>query len=295
MCKSLSRLLKSKLSRPFLVVMPIVLFVLLIGASVPVTYAAPDTTRTDVSNSAFKNYWHLSGGNWAWGPALTGPVQEPFVEGADGQRLVQYFSKGRMEQNYPGGSITSGLLVLEMVSGKMQIGEKQVAPMSCAVSSPIAGDLNTLAPTYEDLGLVIDQGECKGITGSGCAEQYHVGAPVDNEIFVDGSTVYVRPNADLAANHVLVGKYDVVSGHNIPQVFADYMNKMDSRSQIGMPISEPYWVRDVKVDGVSRQVVIQAFERRILTYTGYDDGWRVQMSNTGEHYLLCRYGQYLTP
>ena len=60
---------------------------------------------------------------------------------------------------------------------------------------------------------------------------------------------------------------------------------------VGRPISEPYWAR-VKVAGVEKDVLMQAFERRVLTYTPDNPAeWRVEMGNVGQHYLRWRYGR----
>lgn len=61
----------------------------------------------------------------------------------------------------------------------------------------------------------------------------------------------------------------------------------------GLPLSEPYWVR-ARIGGVERDVLVQVFERRVLTYTPDNPAaWRVEMGNVGRHYLHWRYG--LTP
>jgi hypothetical protein len=60
---------------------------------------------------------------------------------------------------------------------------------------------------------------------------------------------------------------------------------------MGLPISEPYWTR-VKVGGIEKDVLFQAFERRVLTYTPDNLAeWRVEMGNVGQHYLRWRHGQ----
>jgi hypothetical protein len=57
---------------------------------------------------------------------------------------------------------------------------------------------------------------------------------------------------------------------------------------IGYAKSEPFGAT-VKVAGVQRDVVIQAFERRILTYTPTNpDPFKVEMGNIGRHYLQWR-------
>jgi hypothetical protein len=60
---------------------------------------------------------------------------------------------------------------------------------------------------------------------------------------------------------------------------------------MGYPISEPYWTK-VKVGGVEKDVLVQAFQRRVLTYTPTNpEGWKVEMGNVGRHYYWWRYGK----
>ncbi|HUG16001.1 MAG TPA: hypothetical protein VMM78_13405, partial [Thermomicrobiales bacterium] len=59
----------------------------------------------------------------------------------------------------------------------------------------------------------------------------------------------------------------------------------------GLPISEAYWAR-VKVAGTYKDVLIQCFERRCLTWTPDNpDGWKVEAGNVGQHYFAWRYGE----
>src|SRR5687767_1551396 len=66
---------------------------------------------------------------WMWGPeANTNAMREPYVEGHDNSREVQYFDKSRMEvttdPSVPYDSIwfvTNGLLVNELMTGQMQV------------------------------------------------------------------------------------------------------------------------------------------------------------------------------
>ncbi len=52
----------------------------------------------------------------------------------------------------------------------------------------------------------------------------------------------------------------------------------------GFPVTEAYWTT-VRVAGTSRQVLMQAFERRVLTYTpGNPAGFEVEAGNVGAHY-----------
>jgi hypothetical protein len=57
----------------------------------------------------------------------------------------------------------------------------------------------------------------------------------------------------------------------------------------GLPISEAYWTRSL-VRGQVIDVLIQAYERRVLTYTPSNSpGFQVEMGNIGQHYYNWRY------
>src|SRR5947209_18809440 len=74
-----------------------------------------------------------------WGPVANAKngQNEPYKEAQGGQRLVQYFDKGRMELT--NGQLTNGLLATEIVTGQVQIGDKTFQPKA-APAIPIAGD-----------------------------------------------------------------------------------------------------------------------------------------------------------
>ncbi|MDQ6832243.1 MAG: hypothetical protein M3008_02490, partial [Chloroflexota bacterium] len=64
---------------------------------------------------------------------------------------------------------------------------------------------------------------------------------------------------------------------------------------VGFPITEAYWVK-VRVGGTQKQVLVQAFERRVLTYTPDNpDGFKVEAGNVGLQYLHWRYGDSAPP
>ena len=56
----------------------------------------------------------------------------------------------------------------------------------------------------------------------------------------------------------------------------------------GLAISEPYWV-STKIAGVDQVVLVQLFERRVLTYNPALSGNKVEMGNLGQHYYQWRY------
>jgi len=54
-------------------------------------------------------------------------------------------------------------------------------------------------------------------------------------------------------------------------------------------ISEAYWAQ-MRVKGSDLPVLIQAYQRRLLTYVpGFASEWQVQQGNVGQHYLEWRY------
>ena len=66
---------------------------------------------------------------------------------------------------------------------------------------------------------------------------------------------------------------------------------MDWVFAFGYPVSEAYWMR-AKLGGVETWMLVQAFERRILTYTPSNPAaFQVEMGNVGQHYRRWRYGQ----
>lgn len=111
-------------------------------------------TEPSFHNDAFRVTWErddlgvLNGANksWTWGPAYAsaaGITTEPYKEAPNGTRTVQYFDKSRMEDNSWRASgqwgVTNGLLVVEMVSGMMQLGDDTF--FDCGPAEiPVAGD-----------------------------------------------------------------------------------------------------------------------------------------------------------
>ncbi|MDW8233901.1 MAG: hypothetical protein RMJ54_14070 [Roseiflexaceae bacterium] len=109
------------------------LIITMLAVAMPASAAAPP-----FGNDAFRRVWErqdrpvaeqISGRSWTWGPTPNTPaMREPLVEGFEGMRVVQYFDKSRMEINDPTANpfspwyVTNGLLPIEMMTGRMQIG-----------------------------------------------------------------------------------------------------------------------------------------------------------------------------
>jgi hypothetical protein len=83
---------------------------------------------------------------------------------------------------------------------------------------------------------------------------------------------------------------DATTHHNIPKAFCDFRARV-GLSSIGYAIAEPFW-STVNVGGTQKDVLIQAFQRRVLIYTPTNyDPFKVECSNIGQLYYQWRYGQ----
>src|SRR5690606_36061063 len=101
---------------------------------------------------------------WMWGPqAFSGSIGEAYVDAPGGTREVQYFDKSRMEITDPGGDpsspwyVTNGLLVVELVTGKLQLGDATFEQHNPAQGN-VAGDQDDpTGPTYATIALLLDE------------------------------------------------------------------------------------------------------------------------------------------
>ena len=219
---------------------------------------------------------------WLYGPDVRKSASEAYAESPAGQRQVYYFDKGRLELSHPDSApttLTAGLLVREMIMGKVQTGDNSYRPAAPA-GVPLAGDdKNNPSPTYATLVALAstnNDNRAQDRTGQSIV------ATLDNT-----GTVGTRGDAGVRAFF-----YEPTLGHNIPDVFWNYTQSLPDNwlRVVGLPLTEAYWVR-ANVGGVPKDVLVQAFERRILTYTPTNTvQWRVEMGNAGLHYLHWRYG-----
>lgn len=225
---------------------------------------------------------------WFYGPKAFDIRNEPYVEGPGGQRAVYYFDKARMEITNPTGDrtsqwyVTTGRLVYELMSGQLQTGNNQFEGRAPA-QVPVAGDpagVNPDAPTYASFGQIASLNNDKRVAQRS--------GPVLEAIDKAGQ-VHTLATSPAPATY---SYYDNTLGHNVPDVFWRWMTVMPNPwlFVLGLPLSEPYWAR-VKVGGVAKDVLMQVFERRALTYTPSNDpAWQVEMGNVGQHYHFWRYG-----
>lgn len=235
---------------------------------------------------------------WLWG--VEDPAHyayEAYAEAQHETRLVYYYDKSRMEITNPLGDrdatwyVTNGLLVKELITGEMQIGDGAFETRQPAAVN-VAGDPNDLdSPTYASFEGLLD------------AEPAPEGQVITATISQDGDVGSDPAFADYA---VTAGYLEPATNHRVANVFWDYLNSTgliynDAGELVeaqlfepwfyatGLPITEAYWTR-VNVAGVERDVLIQCFERRCLTYTPANaENWQVEMGNVGMHYWRWRY------
>jgi len=273
-------------------------------------YVAP-ASASDIGSYAFQRIWnrtdqpvqtHAVNRTWMWGPQpFTNVIVEPYVEGnvagQTGVRRVQYFDKSRMEITDSTADpssdwyVTNGLLAKEMITGQMQVGNNAYVDYGPAQIN-VAGDENDPnAPTYATFGKLMNFGALP--------DGWVITQTVDRQ----GKVGNDQSAADF---DVTAGHYVAATKHDIASVFWDFMNasgpvydgyqtadaKLFSNPffATGLPITEAYWTT-VNVGGTPHRVLVQAFERRILTYTPSNpDGWKVEAGNVGRHYYEWRYG-----
>ena len=233
---------------------------------------------------------------WMWGPAgHTDAFYEPYDDAPEGERLVQYFDKTRMEITDPDGDpddlwhVTNGLLARELITGEMQVGDTSFDIRKPA-DQQIAGDTHAESPTYATFESLL-----------------HADSTATGELItltVNGSGM-VGVDNDLTRYGVTAEHYVDDTGHAVASVFWEFMHssgtvRIDGENRhgdlfenpffgVGLPITGAYWVH-VPVAGDWQDVLVQCFERRCLTYTPNNpDNWRVEAGNIGQHYYEWRY------
>ncbi len=271
-------------------------------------HAAPwSGTRFQFANDSFRNVWNETDANpgnrsLTWGPQPWWDYKEFYKQSPNGLRQVQYFDKARMEINQPNAPktrfyVTNGLLPVEMISGRVKLGDGTGADQNDQrepAQIPVAGDLakvNPDAPTYASFQLV-------ATTDNGYRDQNKIGQKVSSTFDKNGN-IGARPDLALAGTEIV--SYNAVTGHNVPAIFKTYQDFYDQNGGVtslfafGLPITDPYWTK-ARVGGQEKDVMVQIFERRALTFTPSNpEQYKVEMGNVGQHYFQWRYPNQGTP
>ena len=289
-----------------------VLIVLVMPPSTPVA----SQPEFEFGHPGFRAAWERTDGPvtsgavlrpWVWGPVPGKAMSEP-MQGLPGNtHLVQYFDKGRMELNNPAGNpsdpfyVTSGLLAVELISGLVQTGINSYEVRRPAAINLASDADDPSAPTYQSFNGV------SGIPGAPNLPQRRKSPRIGEVVreAIDRQGITGPWPSDHPDYGVRIVHYEEATGHNIPDVFWEYLNQQTEIVQngqlvrgplfypwfaiTGYPISEPYWSY-VKVQGRYTDVLIQAYQRRVLTYVPHlPSPFKVQMGNIGMHYYEWRY------
>ncbi len=274
-----------------------------VGASLLPAMTSAEPFATDV----FERTWQRTdkpvsdlavSRTWIWGPeAFTTGLLEPYDEGPNGKRLVQYYDKTRMEiTTDPDVSqdsvwhVTNGLLAHELITGELQLGDDHFESHAPAAIN-IAGDAEDgTAPTYASFKRLLD------------LQTYELDSIIGATVDRDGN---VGNDPSMLEYGVTAQAYVQETDHTVASVFWDFMISEGTIYQngglahgslfenaffaTGLPITEAYW-DTILIDGQEQDVLIQAFERRVLTYTPSNpEGWKVEAGNVGLHYHQWRY------
>lgn len=317
----LKRVLQFRGKAAWLAALPFVMIIITLSGLLlsAITGGRASAKAFDFADPAFLGQWQLAdkpiqdgavtNRSWVWGPAFSDGKTEDYAEAPGGKRQVQYFDKARMEINNPNASrndkyfVTNGLLVTELISGQLQTGDNSFAANPAGPSKiPVAGDPdgNGVALLYSSFAPVAS------LSGNNRATDQTAQAVI-NTLSKDG---VAAQNSGTGAYNVSNAYYESTLGHNIPTPFWNFLNQQGQiysngafrRGQVlewqvaaGLPLTEAYWSRAV-VAGEEKDVLVQMFQRRVLTYTPSNtEAYRVEMGNVGQHYYRWRYENQSQP
>lgn len=275
-------------------------------------YTPSTASAADFADASFKSVWirtdkPVADGvlkrSFYWGPIPGESLMEPYAQGVGGYRRVQYFDKSRMEINDPAGDksnpfyVTNGLLTVELVSGKIQVGDAEYQDSQPA-NIPLASDNDDAnAPTYASFVNLANT-----TLGDHPADD-QTGKVADMSVDKAGT---MKTDTAFDKYDVKYGFYNAETKHNIADQMWAFLNlsgpvvnpdgsTSDAKLSdpwfytTGYAISEPYWA-NVKVEGQPTDVLVQLFQRRVVTYQpDAPEGFKVQMGNIGAHYYDWRY------
>ena len=239
---------------------------------------------------AIEQLWRASDGEvaagraargWLWGPGANAISVVSDNASPVGRRAMVWFDKGRLDILDPAADpanpwyTAGGLLVSELIAGKAAL--------------PIVGDTDQQqAVTYASLAALetVAPATLKGIVAETTGVTPRPNAPVRALLLPDGS---VNPSGQPDAQ-VVIGAWDDVTRRNIAAPFAAFDAALGFPATwlLGRALTEPYWVNTI-VAGTPKVVLMQAFERRVLTYTPDNpSSWQVESANVGAQYRVWR-------
>src|SRR5436190_2878813 len=206
------------------------------------------SSQAQFADPAFQATWERTDGpvaagsvqrGWVWGPVPGRSLTEPF-EGIPGNaHAVQYFDKGRMEINNPSGNkndpfyVTNGLLAVELIAGVQQTGITAYLTRSPAAINLASDADDPSAPTYQTFNGVSNIPGAPNDRRAAAA----VGSTVRTAIDRQGKTQpWPQEHGDYG---VRIAYFEPSTGHNIPDIFWDYLNQQGKIIQDGKTVQGP--------------------------------------------------------
>ena len=255
-------------------------YLLTLLALVVILVAVPLATpraATDFADPAFKQQWtrdEMTLPNF-YGPLML--AHDKQMESYGGaMRTVQYFDKARLELG-ANGTVTSGLLATELVTGKVQTGDATFDPRT-PPTIPIAGDPTGPGPKYADF-----TGKAASVLTPATSA---VGKSVTVVLAADGTpSTGMLPSGDVTPYAITT--FDSDTKHNVAAAF-DTLRAKVGLTTVGFAISEPFLLNAGQTGKVA--TMAQIFQRRVMTYTPMNpDPYKVEFGNIGAHYYQWRY------
>lgn len=212
--------------------------------------AAAETLTDSYIARPFRAYYTNHIGTETLGRSQTGLLMQEGVP-------VQYFDKGRLEDHGatttdPAWSVLRGRLTVELMEQ---------------------------APQFQVSGTTATYGElAERSTTLHAPPAWLTGGPG----VLDDGTVFVPYDANLRPAY----------GYIVPTYFWAYLNRADVfpagwLRDAGLPLTDLF-PTVTYINGVPRQVMMQAFERTVLTYDVQNQAaWQVQQGNVGWDYLVA--------
>ncbi len=244
--------------------------------------SAPFDTVSDLAYSPTRQTAFAATPSGVWQYAIAqptppngiAPIFQHYYDTHDGLRLLggplrplavtdgnpsQLFEKGRIEDHSaerdPNWRIMYGLLVQDLMDARAGLA--------------VGGDTSTL--TYAQLADAARE------------ERRLPSLGVKGVIPMPDGGVFIPYDAHL----------DAAPGHVVPTLFWRYINRGDLFQggwlhDVGLPMTEPIWATVDKGDAHGRRILVQPFQRTVLTYDPLNpSSWQVERANVGSNYLAA--------
>ena len=238
---------------------------------------------------------------WMWGPEADhrGALGEPTPKRPAAQRQVQYFDKSRMEINAPRRDptrlwyVTNGLLVVELMTGqhadrRRRLRAARTRRRSTSPATPTTRwpDLRHLRPQ------LLRRPAAGGRRDDHPARRPRPATSATTRAWPAAASrqrrrsVRDRPQVAVAVLDVHELGRAGLGGRRVVTAAAVRRTRSTPPATRSPRPTGP----TSRSAGPSRDVLMQCFERRCLTYTpGNPAGWQVEAGNVGQHYYRWRY------